>query len=69
MRYLQHTRPPSLPFTFQPACAPPVLMCNSSEQGDRKRMEVELLEDTVDDVRSSITAIDTVEGTACGILR
>ena len=36
----QHPRPLPLPFSRQSICVPFVLMRNSGEQGDRKRMEV-----------------------------
>ena len=35
---LRYARLPSFPFPCQSVCVPPVLLCDSGKQGDRKRM-------------------------------
>ena len=66
---LQHTRSPLLPFSGQPVCIPLVLIRDCSEQGDRKRMEVRLFEDAVDEAGSIVAVVDPVEGIACSVYR
>ena len=44
-----------------------VLLCDSWEQGDRKRVEVELFQDVVDQVRALVVSADAIEGVTGGI--
>ena len=44
-------------------------MCNHCEQGDQKQVEVELFQDPVDQVRSTVAVIDLVERAVCGVHR
>jgi len=58
---LAHTRSPLLPFLGQSFRIPLVLTRDCGEQGDRKGMEIELFEDTVDEVGSIVAIVDPVE--------
>ena len=67
MPCLQHAHSTFLPFSLQSVCAPLVLMCNSGKQSDRKRVEVELLQDVVDQVGTIVAFLDVIEGAIGGI--
>ena len=66
---LQHACSSSLPFPGQSVGAPLILTRNSSEQGDRKWMEVKLFQNVVDWVGLFVTFVDLVEGATGGIHR
>jgi hypothetical protein len=57
------------PIPLQSVHTPLVLMGNSGKQGDRERMEVELLQDVIDEVGAFVTFVDAVEGGTRGIHR
>ena len=66
---LKHVRPTPIPFSDQPIGVPLVVMGNRGEQVDRQWMEVELLQDVVDQIRSTVMDVDAVERLACGLHR
>ena len=61
MLSLQYSRSSLLPFSGQPARVPLVLMRGCGEQGDRKWVEVESFEDTVDRTGPITAVVDPVE--------
>ena len=44
-------------------------MCDSSEQGDRQRMEIKSFENVVDQIRSFAVLVDAVECATCSLQR
>ena len=66
---LEHVCPMLLPFSDQPTGVPLVVMGDRCKQGDRQWMEVELLQDVVDWIRSIAVDVDAVERLACGLHR
>jgi hypothetical protein len=69
MLCLQYACPAPLPLPGQAVRAPFVVMRDSSEQGDRQRVEVELFEDVVDQIRPVAALVDPVECVACSLHR
>ena len=64
MLCLQHTCSQSFPFPGQSVCAPLVVTRNSGEQGDRKWMEVKLVQDVVDQIGPFTVLVYAIEGIA-----
>jgi len=66
---LQYTRSLPPPFSGQSVRAPLVLVRNSCEQRDRKRMEVKLFQNVVDRVWPFAAVVGLIEGATGGIHR
>ena len=69
MLCVENIRPTSPPFLGQPVGVPPVVIRNSSEQGDRKWVEVESFKNGVDRTGPFVAVVDAIEGVAGSIHR
>ena len=66
---LQDTRSTSLPLPRQSVRVPPILMRNRGEQGNRKGVVVEPLQDGADQIRLLSPLAYGIEDVSCGIHR
>ena len=66
---VKHPRSPSIPFPTQSVGVPFTVLGDSSEQGDREGVEVQLLQDVIDQIGSFAMLVDAIECVTCSLHR